>query len=385
MRKIALLGLGLVVAALVALGLVVLSSASQANALHIHGNIYYFIERQMIYVGVGLLLGTFFALVDYRFWRRNAVFVWVALAIVVVLLLAVFLYDPVKGSRRWIKLGFFNLQPGELAKLMMVFVMALCMDLAAYRISSAKFGLLIPAGLFAALAGPVVLEPDFGSTLVIGAVGLLVMFVAGVRFMHLGVLALIGATGLGIKVAMNANRMARIAAWQGTKLNVGAAVADKATDAAGYQVYNALVAIKNGGLWGVGLTNSMQKQYYLPEAHTDFIFAIGAEELGLCYFTLPVIILFILLFICCVHIALKARDRFGRFLVVGMTFVIFFPAMFNLGVVCQAYPTKGMALPFFSYGGTNMLSAFVAVGVIMSVGYSTYKESRRRPRGASAA
>ena len=380
MRKSVLLGLGLVVAALVALGLAVLCSASQANALHIYGNIYYFIERQAVYVVAGLVLAAILTVIDYRFWRRNEIFVWLSYAVVFGLLMAVFLYEPVKGSRRWIKLGFFNLQPGELAKLMAVFVVALWMDKVAYRIDEWKWGALVPALLIGGMAGPVAGEPDYGSVMVIGAVGGLVMLVAGTRILHFAPFAVLGLVGVSLLVLFNPNRMARMAAWMGIKLNVGAAVADKAADAAGYQVYNALVAIKNGGLWGVGLTNSMQKQYYLPEAHTDFIFAIGAEELGLIRFTIPVILLYCAFFALCVSIALKARDRFGRFLVIGMTFIVFFPAMFNLGVVCEAYPTKGMALPFFSYGGTNMLCAFMAVGVILSVGYHSYKETKRRPR-----
>ena len=120
----------------------------------------------------------------------------------------------------------------------------------------------------------------------------------------------------------------------------------------------------------------MQKHYYLPEAHTDFIFAIGAEELGL-PFSIATILLFVLFFALSVYIAAKASDRLGRFLVIGMSFIIFFQAMFNIGVVCKALPTKGMALPFFSYGGTNLMSAFFAVGTILSVGIHSYRDTKR--------
>jgi len=128
----------------------------------------------------------------------------------------------------------------------------------------------------------------------------------------------------------------------------------------------------------------MQKHYYLPENHTDFIFAIGAEELGL-FFSLSVILLFLAFFGFAVYIAAKASDRFGRYLVMGMAFIIFFQAMFNIGVVSGALPTKGMALPFFSYGGTNLISAFFAVGTILSVGIHSYRDRKReaiRPAGA---
>ena len=147
-------------------------------------------------------------------------------------------------------------------------------------------------------------------------------------------------------------------------------------DAAAYQAHMALVAIKNGGILGVGLGKSMQKQYYLPECHTDFIFAVGAEELGL-FFSIAVVVLFLVFFCISVYIARNASDRFGRFLVIGMAFIVFFQAVFNLGVVCEALPTKGMALPFFSYGGTNLLSAFFAVGTILSVGIHSYRDKKR--------
>jgi cell division protein FtsW len=187
---------------------------------------------------------------------------------------------------------------------------------------------------------------------------------------------LLGGGVLVYKVATNANRMARIAAFAGIKLDVGAEVMDAATERAAYQAHQALVAIGNGGLLGVGLNQSMQKHYYLPEAHTDFIFAIGAEELGL-VFSAVVVLLFVAFFALAVYIARTATDRLGRFLAMGMAFIIFFQAMFNIGVVCEALPTKGMALPFFSYGGTNMVSAFFAVGTILSVGIRSLNDSKR--------
>ena len=139
-----------------------------------------------------------------------------------------------------------------------------------------------------------------------------------------------------------------------------------------------LVAISRGGVLGVGLMKSMQKQNYLPEAWTDFIFAVGAEEMGVA-FSVAVVLLFAAFFLLSVYIARKAADRFGRLLVVGMAFIVFFQAMFNIGVVCEALPTKGMALPFFSYGGTNMLASFFAVGTILSVGIRSLDDQNRRP------
>ena len=380
MRKSALYGLGLVVAALVALGLVVLSSASGANSARYHGgDAYFFMKRQFAYIVAGVVLAACVAKFDYRHWRDQPLLTWAFFGVVLVLLVAVFAFPPVKGSRRWLPLGPINLQPSELAKLLTVVVVGMWMDKEGWRVELLSRGVVWPCALIGAIALPVMLEPDFGSTMVIGLAGFLVLFVAGAKLLHLAPFFFLGVAGVVWKVVHNANRMARIAAFLGIKLNVGAQVADKAADNAAYQANQAMVALQNGGLWGVGLNQSLQKHYYLPEAHTDMIFPIGAEELGL-LFSVATVVLFAAFFALSVHIARHASDRFGRFLVIGMAFIIFFQAMFNIGVVCSALPMKGMALPFFSYGGTNMLSAFFAVGTILSVGIHSIDDRRRKVR-----
>ena len=377
MRKSALLAFGLVVTMIVALGLVVLSSASEANGVKLHNDAYFFMKRQFMYLGTGVVVMALAAWFDYRTWRDHIALAFLFYGVVFLLLLLVFRYDPVNGSRRWLPLGPVRLQPSELAKLATVILVAAWLDKAGWRVELFVRGAFWPAVLTAGLALPVMREPDFGSTMVIGLVAFLVMLVAGVRILHMAPFALMGVAALAYKVCTNANRMARIAAFFGIKLELGAEVVDAAAKRAAYQAHQALVAIGNGGIWGVGLNQSMQKHHYLPEAHTDFIFAIGAEELGL-FFSVGVFLLFIAFFALSVYIARKASDRFGRFLVMGMTFVVFFQAMFNIGVVCEALPTKGMALPFFSYGGTNMTCSFFAVGTILSVGIHSYRDRKRK-------
>ena len=376
MRKSALFLLGLVVMFLVALGLVVLSSASEANGLRIHGDPYFFMKRQFAYLCCGVFIAVCAALFDYHRWRDNAWLAWLFYIIVIALLVAVFGFKAVNGSHRWIALGPLRLQPSEFAKLATVILISVWLDRLGWKVELFMKGALWPAVIIGAIALPILLEPDFGSVMVVGFVGFLIMFVAGTRFLHLVPFAAVGVGVFVYKVLTNANRMARIAAFLGIKINLGAEVMDKAADHAAYQANMALAAIGNGGIWGVGLGESMQKQLYLPEAHTDFVFAIGAEELGL-PFSISVLLLFILFFAIAVYIARKA-DRFGRFIVVGMAFVIFFQAMFNIGVVCKALPTKGMALPFFSYGGTNLLSSFFAVGTILSVGIRTFRDKQHQ-------
>ena len=358
MRKSALFWFGLVVTGLVALGLVVLSSASEANAMRLHGDPYFFIKRQFAYLAVGIVVAVSAAMFDYRKWRDTEILTWLFFAVVMVLLVAVFGFRAINGSHRWINLGPVRLQPSELAKLLTVIVLAVWLDKASWKVELFMRGAFWPAVLIGVIALPVVLEPDFGSTMVIGAAGFLLMFVAGTRILHM---VPFGLAGLGVGVVLimhNANRMSRLF-----------------DDDKKYQLNMALAAIGNSDIWGAGLGESMQKHLYLPEAHTDFVFAVGAEELGI-VFSVSVVLLYIAFFALSVYIARKAQDRFGRFLVVGMSFIIFFQAMFNLGVVSGGLPTKGMALPFFSYGGTNMMSAFFAVGTILSVGIHTYREKK---------
>ncbi len=373
MRKSALFGFGLVVTALVALGLVILSSASEANGIRLHKDAYFFMKRQFAYLVAGIVVAVLVAWFDYRRWRENWFLVVLFYAVVFVLLCAVFGFRPINGSYRWIGFGPLRLQPSELAKLAIVIALSVWLDRAGWRIELFRRGALWPAVFIAGLALPILKEPDFGSVMVLSSASLFVMIIAGVRILHILPIFGCALVGVGALVAMNANRMARIAAFLGAGSN------DAAAERAAHQAKMALVAIKNGGLWGVGLNESMQKQYYLPEAHTDFIFAIGAEELGLC-FSVAVVLLFLAFFALSLYIAIHASDRFGRYLVMGMAFIIFFQATFNIGVVCEALPTKGMALPFFSYGGTNLLSAFFAVGTILSVGIHSYRDRKRTLR-----
>ncbi len=379
MRKSALFAFALVVAALVALGLIVLSSASEANSIRLYHNAYHFFSRQCIYLAVGIVIAVVVSLVDYHCWRDWPGLVWLLYGSVLILLLLVlpqFLGTEVKGSCRWLSLGPVNIQPSEFAKLAIVIVLAVWMDRCGWRVELFKKGLVIPCLLIGFYALLIIREPDFGSVMVLGLAGGLVMFVAGVRMRHIIPAGLLGGVAAAVVMSFNDNRMRRLLAFLNSSKEAVENVSTATMDPAAYQAHMALVAIKNGGLWGVGLGESMQKQYYLPECHTDFIFAVGAEELGL-FFSIGVILLFLAFFVLAVYIARRASDRLGRFLVIGMAFIIFFQAMFNLGVVCEALPTKGMALPFFSYGGTNLIAAFFAVGTIMSVGIHSYRDKKR--------
>ncbi|MCR5414456.1 MAG: putative lipid II flippase FtsW [Kiritimatiellae bacterium] len=381
MRKSALYILGLVVAALVALGLVVLSSASEVRSLAYYRHSWHFVMRQVVFVAVGTAGAIAVARIDYRRWRDDWPLTVVVSAVVILALLAVFLFPAVKGSKRWIPIGVINFQPSEFAKLACALALAVWMDRAGWKIELFAKGALVPAAIVALFAAPILLEPDFGSVMVIAGIGFMLMFTAGTRILHMLPFA---AAGVGVflwELVHNPNRMARLAAASPSVTAILGGAPDPGANAAAgsaaYQSGMSIYAIFRGGIFGVGLGRSMQKQNYLPEAWTDFIFAVGAEEMGL-VFSLGVMALFLAFFGLSVYVAWKAADRFGRLLALGMASIVFFQAMFNIGVVCEAFPTKGMALPFFSYGGTNMIASLVAVGFIFSVGLHSSK-TRRRP------
>ncbi|MBQ6340105.1 MAG: cell division protein FtsW [Kiritimatiellae bacterium] len=364
--------LGIVVLSLVVVGIVVLASAGEQNGLRLYQDASFFLKRQAMWLGVAFLFLLVSAFFDYHRWRE---WPWLTIAfylIVVILMVSVFAFPATKGSHRWIRLGSIRMQPSELAKILVVISSAVLLDRIGWRIERFWKGALPAVGVAAVLMGLAVAEPDFGATMVIALTAGILFLIAGMRIKHMGLMGLVGACGVGTLLAFNANRMNRIAAWlpswMASAMGVSPeAMAVNAEKDASYQLTHALEAIRRGGVFGMGFSRSEEKLGYLPEAHTDFIFAIGAEEWGL-FFSIALLLLFVVFFVCGMIIAAHAPDRLGRLLAYGMTFLIFFQAMFNLGVVTGCLPTKGLALPFISYGGTNLITAMVAVGTLFNVG-----------------
>ena len=373
MRRVLTL-LGISVLALLAWGLIVLASASYGNGSRLHSDTSYFLYKQVTWLVVALPCLFVAIKFDYHKWREWPWLTIVAYGMVVLLMGLVFLFPPVNGSRRWVSIGTIRLQPSEFAKLMSVFATAVFLDRAGWVIGKFWRGAVRSVAIVAVLMGLALAEPDFGATMVIGLTGGMLFLVSGMKITHMLALGGVGLCGVGSLLALNANRMNRILSWGkgmfgGAMANAGGSVAEMSAReiAAAHQADMALVAIQNGGITGVGFNRSMQKLRYLPEAHTDFIFAIGAEEWGL-IFSISLLALFTVFFVCGMIISARAPDRLGRLLAFGMTFLIFFQAVFNIGVVTKCLPTKGLALPFISYGGTNLITAMVAVGVLFNVG-----------------
>ena len=382
--------LGITVLSLVVIGLVLLASASEENGLRLYNSPYGFVMRQAIWLAVAFVFLLAAAFFDYHRWREWPWMTIVFYVLVVALMASVFAFPATKGSHRWLRLGAMRMQPSEFAKILVVVSTAVVLDRMGWRIERFWKGAMPVVPMVGVLMGLAVAEPDFGATMVIALTAGVLFLVAGMKIWHMGVMGLAGGCAVGTLLAFNANRMNRILAWLPYDIAVKLGVppemlAAKADNAAEYQLNMALVAIRNGGVTGApGLFRSWQKHGYLPEMHTDFIFAIGAEEWGL-MFSIVLLLLFVAFFVCGMIIATHAPDRLGRLLAYGMTFLVFFQAVFNLGVVTGCLPTKGLALPFISYGGSNLITAMVAVGMLFNIGRQIeFPASRSRGAGMPA-
>jgi cell division protein FtsW len=275
----------------------------------------------------------------------------------------------VRGARRWIDLGPVNFQPSELVKVTLVFYLAslLSKKVAQKAIRDSLSGYLRIWMISAPIVLLVLVQRDLGTPVVLVLAVLLLLFLAGARGRHMAwtLLAVVPAGGL---LCLDSNRLERIASFL-----------DPWADpyGAGYQLIQSLISLGNGGLGGVGLGNGTQKLFYLPDAHTDFIFSVMGEELGMvgCYVFLLLILLFVVIG---VRITLRAPDAFGVFLACGLTFLVGMQMAMNIAIALGLLPTKGMALPFLSYGGSSLLTTLIAVGLLISI--ARHGVMRSRPR-----
>ncbi len=368
MRKAATL-LCLVTTALVLLGLVILYSTSSARNVDPH----YFLKRQAIWLFVfAVPSACLLARLDYRVWRRFAIPLVLVTAFLLVLVLVPGIGLRVKGSSRWLGLGPLRVQPSEFGKIAIIAGMAAYMSRYGRLGDQVLRGALIPLTILGVFFVLLALEPDYGAAALYVLIGLVIMYAGGTRFLYLAGLACMGAAGLVVLVFHNPNRLARIKAFLDPE-----AYPDQA-----YHLTQSLYAFNLGGWHGVGLGNSMQKRFYLPEAHTDFIFSIVAEELGF-FASVSVLLLFLLYFFCGLFISFRARDTFGRLLGFGLVMMIFLQALINLIVVTGLGPTKGLALPFLSYGGSSLVASLAITGILVSIARDGEEEgggARKRAR-----
>jgi cell division protein FtsW len=354
----------LTVAALVTLGLVMLYSTG-AFAPDSHGDQFNFLKRQSFWLGVGFIFSIVFALVDYHWLERS----WYVLYPAALGLLALCFIRPIgmriNGSWRWIHLGPVTFQPSELAKLAAIIFIAWWFSKFEAKCKGFLMGLIYPVAVIATLFALIVLETDLGTTLLIGGTIFLMMFVAGASPKFLAPVVLAGLAAV-LTIAWHiSQRQGRLLAFLHP---------DQYQEKEGHQQWMGLIAFGSGGPEGLGLGNGRQKMLYLPYAHTDFIFPVIGEELGL-RITLVVVFCYLLVVMSGILIALNAKDRFGMLLGFGCTAILGLQAAINIGVTTSMLPNKGLPLPFISYGGSNLCFCLVCVGILINI-YRQGKEDK---------
>jgi cell division protein FtsW len=342
---------------LLTIGLIMVYSASAVWADYKFNDSFFFAKRQMLFAGVGIIAMFFIMNVDYWTWRTWAKVLVIACFILLILVLIPGIGNERNGSRSWIGVGAFSIQPSEFMKLAMIAFLAKFLSENQKAITSFKKGLVPSLGLVFLAFGLIMLQPDLGTGTVMVGTSVVMIFIAGARISHfagLGLLAVAGFVGLIISAPY---RMKRITSfldpWQDPQNS-------------GFQMIQSLYAIGPGGLFGLGLGQSRQKFFYLPEPQTDFIFAILAEELGFIGGSF-ILLLFSLLLWRGVRIALGAPDLFGTFLATGIIAMIAIQVMINIGVVTGLMPVTGITLPFLSYGGSSLTLMLMAVGVLLNI------------------
>jgi cell division protein FtsW len=354
-----------IVLLLITLGIVMLASTSGVQGEDQFHDPNYFMKRQVAALVVGIVAAAFATRFDYRYWRALAMPIAAVTVLLLVMAVTPGIGKSVKGSSRWLHMAGVTFQPSELGKFASILVLAWWMSRVQRKAGDLKVGLLVPGLLLGGMAILILVEPDFGTTMLMAAVGGAIMFVGGTRPGHLIVALTMGFSAILLMIMEDDERMRRIAAF----LNPEKYAQDEA-----YQLLNAIYAFVVGGLTGVGLGGSLQKQFYLPEAHTDFIFAIVGEELGL-GFSIAVIVLFLGFFLCGLRISMRATDMFGRLTAFGITSMITVQAAINMGVVTGCLPTKGLPMPFISYGGTSLAVTLMMVGVLVNIAMQAGSEN----------
>ena len=342
--------------ALVLLGVVMVFSASAVPAEEKFGSPYYFLIRQGVWTLLGLVGMWWVMHIDYRTYR-HPLCVYGGLFVCILLLLAVFLLDPSHNTHRWIRLGSLSFQPSELSKPALVIFIASLLEKEADRVNDWRHTLLPCLTLLVVVLGLIVAEPDLGTSIAIGAVAFILLFCAGLRLTYVLGAGLLAIPPLFCLIYFSQYRLQRVLAFL-----------DPWSDSqgSGFQIVQSLIAVGSGGLTGLGLMAGKQKLFYVPEPHTDFIYAVIGEEWGLVG-SLAVLGLFGVFLWRGVRLSLRARDGFGRFLGVGLTAMVVCQALVNISVVLSLLPTKGIPLPFVSSGGSSLLVSLMSVGVLLNI------------------
>lgn len=331
-------------------------SASALVALERFQQPYLFITRQVMWALLGIAILSIVMRVDYRLYRNDAV-IWTLLGFVALLLVAVLFMRPINGTRRWFGMGGFGVQPSELAKVVAIFFTALMLERRMHRVNEVGYSLLPIGVIVGALVALILLEPDFGTAVTLMAVAALMVFAAGLSYKYLLGSALVALPTLYFVLMSAAYRRRRLFIFLDPD-------SDPLGD--GFQIIQSTIAVGTGGVFGKGLMAGVQKLFYLPEPHTDFIFAVISEELGLIGATV-IIACFCVIAWRGMRAALRAPDGFGSLLALGLTLMIVVQAFVNISVVLGMAPTKGIPMPLVSFGGSSLLINLLGIGVLLNI------------------
>ncbi len=339
------------------IGLIIMFSASGVMAETRYGDSTFFLKRQSLWLLSGLVALHWVAQRDYNVWKTLTPYGLVLTFVLLVLVLLPFLGTQVNGARRWFRLAGFSIQPGEIAKLAVVLYLASFLVRKEQDLAFFTRGVLAPMAVVGLFAGLLLLEPDMGTAVVLTLLLFGLLFLGGARLPHLFVLSLVLLAVAYMLIMHSDYRRRRL-------LNFLDPWKDSADT--GFQLTQSFVALGNGGWFGVGLGEGRQKLFFLPEAHTDFVLALVGEELGFLGTGL-LIALFAILIVKGFKIAGQAPDAFGRHLACGITLLVGIQVLINMSVVSGLLPTKGLTLPFVSYGGSSLIVSLVAMGILLSI------------------
>ena len=350
---------------LVGIGIVMVYSASSALAFKKFGSDYFFLKKQAMFTLAGVVVLVMCRHFPYKYYRYLA---YPLLVLSVVFLIAVFIPHfgvSAGGAARWLRIGWLTFQPSELARIALVIYLAYSLEKKGDRLKDFSVGFLPHIVILVIFAGLIVKQPDFGSIVILSALTGLMLFIGGVRIKHL-FLSLMTLLPVGVYLLMSAEyRWKRVLGfidpWQYPA-------------AEGYQIVHSLMAFGTGGITGTGIGKGYQKLFYLPEPHTDFIFSVVGEELGLIG-VIAIIGLYAWILVCGIRIAKNAGDQFGSFLAAGLTVAMGLQIVVNMGVALSLLPTKGLTLPFLGYGGTSLLLNMASIGILMNISASRQNDS----------
>jgi cell division protein FtsW len=346
--------------ALMLLGLTIVMSASSTYSVFKFDSVFYLFNWHLFKVILGISAIILFAFIPYEYYRRlsKPLIITTTLLLVITLLFA----PNIKGAGRWLSLGFFSIQPADIARLVLIIHLALMMEAKANVIDSYRHGFLYLFIWIIVLSGFIMLQPNISSGVMLIFISLTLIYAGGAKFKHILVSMLISGIVIGTAAMIYPHSRSRIFSYVNSVTSGGDL---------NFQVKQALYSLGSGGIFGVGIGSSMQSNLFLPEAYGDFIFAILGEELGLIG-SIAVLLAYLVLLVCGILVAKKTKDTFGQLLAFGITISIVFYAFVNVAVTTGVLPTTELPLPFISYGGTSLIFLCISVGILINIAFTNH-------------